>query len=80
MLGQTEQCPLIKKPLGRLEQRVQVLPALYAYPCLQAHFPPINSSFVPQLEQLDPSEVALDPEGQTVQAPLTLPSPFKQAH
>lgn len=75
--GQTEQTPLIRKPLGRSEQRVQTFPELKAYPSLQTHLPLDRTWLVPQLEQTP--LVAWVPEGQMVQTPLILPNPARQA-
>ena len=78
--GQTEQIPFMMKPFGKFEQIVQTLAEFSAYPALQTQMPPTNCSFSPQIEQLEPSDEALLPAGQTVQIPLTLPKPLKQAH
>ena len=80
LLGQTEQNPWMRKPLGIWLQTVQTLAELWAYPCLQTQRPLDNSSLGPQLEQLEPSAEGWVPWGQTVQMPLILPRPLRQVH
>ena len=78
--GHFAQTPLMMKALLRLEQTVQTPAELVAYPFSHTQTPFKSRSLALQKLQLSPSLLGLEPDGQTWQAPLTLPRPPTHRH